>query len=809
MALSPDGKILAVGSYQKVDLVNPQNKEIVSTITSLPGKVAGLSFSRDGSMIVASSGTPGVGGLAAICRASDGKIIQRFEGHRDVIYDAQLSPDGKLLATCSYDRTTNIWDVATGKVLRTLSGHNGAIYDVTFSPDGSLLATASADETVKIWQVSSGERFDTLGQPEGEQFAVAISPDAKWIVAAGADRQLRLWSLVSVEKPKINPLKHSRTAHNSAVLKVAVSPDGTRIVTASEGRELVLWDAASLTPIHRFEDQTDVPTGLAFAPDGQNFYISRLDGSWNKYSLPPADPQQQVDDEKLASDASGAAESADKTPANATAEQEPNNTVSNPNTVTANSVVTGVIAAPEKSDQPDVDLYRFHAKKGEQIVLEIKASRDKSPLDSKLEVLDNTGAPVPRVKLQAVRSSYYTFRGHNSMDVNDFRMHAAADMELNEYVYANGEVMKLWLLPQGPDSGFLVFPGTGANRFNYFGSTAITHSLNEPIYIVEPHDPADTILPNGLPVYTLYYENDDDSWRKLGTDSRVDFTAPADGDYVARVSDVRGMGGEKFSYELTLRPARPDFEVKVTAKDLEINAGSGKEFTVTANRKDEFDGEIQLDVTGLPRGFHATTPLTVQAGQINAYGAVTADADAPALAADAKPIKLVATAMVTGKKVRKKAVKIGKLKLAERPKVLVHVLPADAGQGSRPVAESGDAPPSITIAPGETIAAVLKVERNNFDGELKFGGALSGRNLPHGVYVDNIGLNGITLLQGESERKIFLTARKWVPEQSRPFHLQTDAEGKQTSWPILLHVRKRSDDSTQPATTVAATPEQN
>ena len=73
--------------------------------------------------------------------------------------------------------------------------------------------------------------------------------------------------------------------------------------------------------------------------------------------------------------------------------------------------------------------------------------------------------------LQAVRTSYFTFRGHNSTDRIDFRLHGAADMEFNEYLYANGEVMKLWLNPRGPDSGFLVYPGYNDDRFTYFGTT--------------------------------------------------------------------------------------------------------------------------------------------------------------------------------------------------------------------------------------------------------------------------------------------------------------------------------------------------
>ncbi len=121
--------------------------------------------------------------------------------------------------------------------------------------------------------------------------------------------------------------------------------------------------------------------------------------------------------------------------------------------------MSGTISSGDAAATQDVDLYRFHAHKGQQLVLEIDAARSKSPLDSKLEVLTADGKPIPRVILQAVRSSYFTFRGIDSLDVNDIRMHGAADMELNEYVYSNGDVMKLWLLPHGPDSGLRCLSG--------------------------------------------------------------------------------------------------------------------------------------------------------------------------------------------------------------------------------------------------------------------------------------------------------------------------------------------------------------
>ena len=90
-------------------------------------------------------------------------------------------------------------------------------------------------------------------------------------------------------RPQINPLIFSRTAHESSIVELAFSPDGSKLVTASEGRELMLWDAEQLTPIHRYEQQPDVVTGIAFEPDGEGFYVARIDGSWQRYAIATGD----------------------------------------------------------------------------------------------------------------------------------------------------------------------------------------------------------------------------------------------------------------------------------------------------------------------------------------------------------------------------------------------------------------------------------------------------------------------------------------------------------------------------------------
>jgi hypothetical protein len=72
-----------------------------------------------------------------------------------------------------------------------------------------------------------------------------------------------------------------------------------------------------------------------------------------------------------------------------------------------------------------------------------------------------------------------------------------------------------------------------------------------------------------------------------------------------------------------------------------------------------------------------------------------------------------------------------------------------------------------------------------------FGSHDSGRNLPFGAYVDNIGLNGFMIVEGQNEREFYITADKATAEATRRFHLKANVEGGILSQPILLHVRSK------------------
>jgi dipeptidyl aminopeptidase/acylaminoacyl peptidase/mono/diheme cytochrome c family protein len=771
-AFASDGSVEAFAKHGRIELIGADGK-LLRTLKVPEGKINALHFAVAGTRLVAATGISGLKGEAIVFDVKSGSIIKTIgEGtHRDILFDAEFSPDGTLLATAGYDRDIHLWDFASGKHLRSMTSHNGAVYDLAFSPDGTVIASASGDGTCKIWQVATGERFDTLNQPEAEQFRVAFTPDSRHIIAAGGDNRIRLWSFVSKSAPMLNPLLQTRFGHEDAIVDLVISPDGKQLATTSADRSLKLWSLPSLEPVLDLGPQSDVLAVLAFAGKG-GLFAARLDGSEERIPLAPGNKIVPTANTTGPAPVAGASEADGET--QMLTEAAPG---VNPK-LTRRSEAKGKIGA-----QGERDDYPFTAKAGETWVFEVNAARAKSKLDSKLAIFDAKGDLVEQVVLQAVRDSWLTFRGKDSTVSTDFRVHNWEEMELNELLFVNGEVVKLHLYPRGPDSGFNVYPGVGSRR-TWFQTTPMTHPLGQPCYIVRALPAGSTPVSNGLPLYRLFYENDDDPERRYGSDSVLRFTAPVDGDYLLRISDVRGFGGEGYDYSLVTRHLRPDFSVTLGTKDLKIAPGSGKELLFTATRTDGFDGPIDLDIAGLPAHLSVPAGLTIEAGQDIAYTMLSAgDGFAGLSEADAAKVTITARARIGAGEIHHQVGHLTPVEALADKKVRVALKPdGDSGR----VGDDGIL--EFTVRPGQTITALATVERNGFAGEVPFGKEDAGRNLPHGVYVDNIGLSGLMIQDGQTEQRVFITASKIVPEMSREFHLVTTVDGGHGTPSVRLRV---------------------
>jgi serine/threonine protein kinase len=81
---------------------------------------------------------------------SSGTSRLTYRGHTDIVYAVKWSPDGRLIASGSTDKTVQVWDAATGATILVYRGHTDAINVLTWSPDGKRIASGSQDKTVQV-----------------------------------------------------------------------------------------------------------------------------------------------------------------------------------------------------------------------------------------------------------------------------------------------------------------------------------------------------------------------------------------------------------------------------------------------------------------------------------------------------------------------------------------------------------------------------------------------------------------------------------------------------------------------------------
>ena len=278
---SPDGKLLAVGGYRDVRLIDPGTGKVVTTLSGHADYVRSIAFSPDGKMLAAGGGPPQRWGEIKIWDVHSHQLLKTMEGHTDCIYSIAWSPDGKLIASGSYDKTAKLWDVASGKATFNLKDHIDAVFAVAFSPDGKRLATASQDRTVKIWEVATGRRLYTLSDASDGLNAIAYSAAGDRIAAAGYDKTIYVWRLEDED----GHLQQSLIADEDSILSLVWTPDSKVIITASSDGSIRFRDAATLDPIRVIDHQADWVEALSISPDGRQLAAGRFNGSLSLYDI--------------------------------------------------------------------------------------------------------------------------------------------------------------------------------------------------------------------------------------------------------------------------------------------------------------------------------------------------------------------------------------------------------------------------------------------------------------------------------------------------------------------------------------------
>jgi hypothetical protein len=237
------------------------------------------------------------------------------------------------------------------------------------------------------------------------------------------------------------------------------------------------------------------------------------------------------------------------------------------------------------------------------------------------------------------------------------------------------------------------------------------------------------------------------------------------------------MEGADFAYRLTIRDEAPDFRLRAEPANPNIPRGGSIPVTVSLDAIRAFDGPIKIAVKGLPKGISASEAV-IPPGQTSTMVVLSAASDA-ATDTPSAPIEVVGRAVVNGRDLIRMA--NGDMPSTQALQLASITPPPDVVVTT----DSSD----VSLEPGKEITVTLHVERhNNFKGRVP----CSIENLPPGVRVVNVGLNGVLVTEAQSSRTFTLRAEEWAQPVKQPIFVvgmvESNAPTLHPSAPLLLQV---------------------
>ena len=272
VATSLNGQSWAAGSRRgEVRVWRESGKLLHLAWQAHTSTVATLAFSPDGRTLATGSWD----GAIKLRDVESGALLW-MSWQTDIIHCVAFSPDGHTLASGGDGATIRLWDASSGTHLQTLTGHSGPVHALTWSPDGSLLASGGFDMQIRLWKMQEAQPETSVGMLVGHTnwvFSLAFAPDGRTLASASFDRTVKLWDVDSLS------VRETLTGHIDLVFAVAWSPDGRLLASCGLDQTIWFWDVERSSYRTTLLGHTAAVYGLAFTPDNRSLLSGSEDGT--------------------------------------------------------------------------------------------------------------------------------------------------------------------------------------------------------------------------------------------------------------------------------------------------------------------------------------------------------------------------------------------------------------------------------------------------------------------------------------------------------------------------------------------------
>lgn len=287
LAISPDGKLLAVSGYREI-LLHETGKGLAGRLPGLSDRIQSLAFSPDGSTLMAVGGSPTRFGEVQIWDVAARKQKYSIVVTNDTLFGGSFSPDGTRIACGSADKSIRLFDAVAGKEIRKVDHHEDWVFGTAFGIDGKRLVSVGRDRAAKLTDAATGSFIENVNLLKEALNAIARHPKKDWVVIGGEERIPYLYMM---DRPRAMRIADDSTLirkferQDGPILALAISPDAKHVAVGSAVGDVRIYNLETGVVAGRCVGHRGGTYTVLFTPDGRNLITGGFDGTVRMYGM--------------------------------------------------------------------------------------------------------------------------------------------------------------------------------------------------------------------------------------------------------------------------------------------------------------------------------------------------------------------------------------------------------------------------------------------------------------------------------------------------------------------------------------------
>lgn len=292
VAYSPDGSLMAVSGYREVLLHKADGSGLVGRLVGRSQRIESVAFSPDGKYLAVSGGNSCRFGEIQLWDVAEKKLVKSVEVGFDLLFGISFSPDGKMVACGSAEKSVYLHSVPGLQPLIKFDNHSDWVFGTTFTRDSKHMVSTSRDKAIKLVEIATKNFVDDINYQvyNGGYFSVARNPVTDEVAVGGEEGLVRYYSIYKKQARTMNREDYNllRTYEklDGPIHALAFSADGALLAVGGRSGEVRVYKTADGSRAATLKGHGGSIHTLAFHPKTGQLAAGGFDGSIRLYTLP-------------------------------------------------------------------------------------------------------------------------------------------------------------------------------------------------------------------------------------------------------------------------------------------------------------------------------------------------------------------------------------------------------------------------------------------------------------------------------------------------------------------------------------------